>query len=79
MTLNVEDVHEVHLYIKDHAVVTNIDGDIQHAHNFNLIMDTISGPVLNCTENETIANMVHLVATDITSNLCNCSFLAHNT
>ena len=39
-----KDVQEVH--IKDHAVVTNIDGDIQHAHNFNLIMDTIiSGPV----------------------------------
>ena len=52
MTLNVvgmKDVHEVHLRIKDHAVVTNIDGDIQHAHNFNLIVYTISGPVL-CTD-----------------------------
>ena len=41
----------MHLRIKDHAVVTNIDGDIQHAHNFNLIIIvyTISGPVL-CTD-----------------------------
>ena len=31
--------HEVYLHSKDHPVLTNIDGDIQHAHNFNLIKD----------------------------------------
>ena len=31
---------------KNHPVVTYIDGDIQHVHNFNLIVNTISGPVL---------------------------------